>query len=97
MIMFIALCQTFGLIVNAVLPLSRGFVWFNWGVFVLQRGVRPTLVVSCFWVLNTAEAPASVAVLVEPPAHKTDAVHHKPLNSKSVAEWLLRLALITLK
>lgn len=31
MIVFIALCQTLGLIVNAALPLSLGFVHFDRG------------------------------------------------------------------
>lgn len=45
MIVFIALCQTLGLIVNAALPLSLGFVRFDkGGGFVLQTAAQPTLV-----------------------------------------------------
>lgn len=45
MIVFIALCQTFSLIVNAGLPLSLGFARFDvGGGGLFCRGVQPTLV-----------------------------------------------------
>lgn len=47
MIVFIALCQTFSLIVNAGLPLSLGFARFDvggGGALSCRGGVQPTLV-----------------------------------------------------
>lgn len=44
---------------------------------MLHRGARPTLVVD-LWILNTAEAPARVAVI---PTLKTDAVHNSLIQN----------------
>lgn len=71
MIVFIALCQTFGLIVNAALPLSLGFVRFDGGGALFCGQQRsPPLEITPLWVLTTAETPASIAApgwTVDPP------------------------------
>lgn len=58
-IMFITLCQAFSLIVNAVLPLSAGFVSCDWGASRYRQERSPPLQIADLLALNTGETPAS--------------------------------------